>query len=137
MFVGCTAPLALAFVTPEVDSAFDTGQNPPLCFFFGCDDESATGELGASVVCVTVAVEFVEALEFNDDEEELLWTVFRCGINIRDTSSVLMAENPPWLVFEPFHPSLGRDWKLGGEATAVVIELESSIGRWKIMSRSE
>ena len=47
---------------------------------------------------------------------------------MRDTSSALIEFNPLGLV-PPFHPSRGSDWKLGGEATAVVIEYV--ISRWK------
>jgi hypothetical protein len=42
-------------------------------------------------------------------------------MNIRDTSSALIEFNPLGLA-PLFHPSRGSDWKLGGEATAVVIE---------------
>lgn len=42
-------------------------------------------------------------------------------MNIRDTSSALIEFSPPG-AGPLFHPSRGKDWKLGGEATAVVIE---------------
>lgn len=66
----------------------------------------------------------VEVEELGDDieEEELvLWGPFLCGINIRDTSSALIELKPPLGPPPPFQPSRGRDWKLGGDATAVVI----------------
>lgn len=42
-------------------------------------------------------------------------------MNIRDTSSALIELSPPEGL-PLFHPRRGNDWKLGGEATAVVIE---------------
>lgn len=94
-FAGWTAPLARALVTPDVDSALETGQNPPLGFFFVDAAASALLALDPSFVCVTVAVEEVELLDAKDEEELLRDTTFRWGINIRETSSVLMAEKPP------------------------------------------
>lgn len=108
-------------VTLETGSALEAGQNPPLAFFFidqwlespfvvetgGCDGE-----------------EMVDVDEFDEDMEEeelVLWTVFRCGMNIRDTSSALIELIPPLPPLLLFHPSLDKGWKLGGEATAVVI----------------
>jgi hypothetical protein len=101
---GCTEPLARAVVTPEVDSDFETGQNPPLAFFLAGAAFSPFDIDGASVV---VTVELEDAVDASDDEEVLRVTPFLWGMNILETSSVLMAENPP-LVFPPFHPSLGR-----------------------------
>ena len=40
---------------------------------------------------------------------------------MRDTSSALI-EFSPFGLAPLFHPGRGSDWKLGGEATAVVIE---------------
>ena len=98
----CKDPLARAFEMLEVDSDFETGQNPPLVFFFGPCVGSAEGSL-----CVTVMVELAEPVEERDDDELLLWTVLRWGMNILDTSSVLMAENPPPPpLFIPFQLSL-------------------------------
>lgn len=62
--------------------------------------------------------EFEEDIE---DDEFVLCTVFRCGMNIRETSSALIEFRPlcpPPLLFQP---SLDNGWRLGGEATAVVI----------------
>lgn len=119
---GCTAPLALALVTLEVDSAFDTGQNPPLCFFLAGTAASPFAECAVSFVDVTVVAEEVDEFEANDDDEALLVTTLRCGMNIRETSSLLIAEKPPWWLAEgPSQPSLGNDWKVGGDCTIVVM----------------
>ena len=64
----------------------------------------------------------VELVDDTDEEEFVLCTVFLGGMNIRDTSSALIEFNPFGLVLL-FHPSRGSDWKLGGDATAVVMEL--------------
>ena len=101
---GCTEPLARVLVTPAVDSAFDTGQNPPRAFFFAGPALSPFDIDGPSVV---VTVEPEEAVEASDDDELLRVTPFLWGMNIRETSSVLMAENPP-PVFPPFQPRRGR-----------------------------
>jgi hypothetical protein len=69
-----------------------------------------------------VAVDEVEAddaVDANEDDELLRCTVLRWGMNILETSSVLMAENPPPV--PPFQPKRGSDCRFGGEATAVVI----------------
>lgn len=118
---GWTEPLARAALTPDVDSAFETGQKPPLVFFlvatfvpspFAADE--------ASVVVAVEAVDDEDAVEATDEDELLRCTVLRCGMKILDTSSVLMAENPP-PVLPPFQPRRGSDCRFGGEATAVVI----------------
>ena len=54
-----------------------------------------------------------------DDEELVLCTLF-LGMNILDTSSALIGLSPPCPVLLEFHPSRGNDWKLGGDATAVM-----------------
>ncbi len=87
--------MALALVTLEVDSAFETGQNPPLCFFLAGAGPSLLTIWAASLAGVTVEVDEVELFEANDDEELLLVTTFLGGINIRETSSLLIAEKPP------------------------------------------
>jgi hypothetical protein len=66
-------------------------------------------------------VDEVELDDDTDEDEFVLCTVFLCGMNIRDTSSALIEFNP-FGAAPLFHPSRGSDWKLGGEATAVVIE---------------
>lgn len=63
----------------------------------------------------------VELDDDTDEDEFVLGTVFLGGMNIRDTSSALIEFNP-FGAAPLFHPSRGSDWKLGGEATAVVIE---------------
>jgi len=66
-------------------------------------------------------VELDEFEEDIEDDEFVLCTVFRCGMNIRETSSALIEFRPlcpPPLLFQP---SLDNGWRLGGEATAVVI----------------
>lgn len=74
----------------------------------------------------------VEELEDDIEEEELvLWGPFLCGINMRDTSSALIELNPPLAPLPPFQPSLGSDWKLGGDATAVVMRRGRSYMRSK------
>ena len=65
--------------------------------------------------------EAVDALEFNDEEELLLVTTFLCGMNILETSSLLIAVKPPPFEREPSQVDRGRDVKVGGEATMVVI----------------
>jgi hypothetical protein len=87
-----------------VDSAFDTVQNPPLAFFFAGIPFSPFDIDGPSVV---VTVELEDAVDAREDEELLRWTPFLWGMNIRDTSSVLMAENPP-PVLPAFQPSRGK-----------------------------
>jgi len=62
-------------------------------------------------------VELEDACEARDEDELVLWAVFR-GISIRETSSALM-------LFKPLGASLPElqremDWKLGGGATAVI-----------------
>lgn len=117
---GWTEPLARAALTPEVDSAFETGQKPPLVFFLGAVvPVSPFVATEASFSVATDPVDAEDALEFNELEELLRCTVFRCGMKILETSSELMAEKPP--VFPPFQPSRGRDCRFGGDATAVVI----------------
>lgn len=94
---GCTAPLAFAFETLAVISAFETGQKPPLCFFLAGPTPSPFVEWAKSLADVTVEVEEVEdaeALDANDEEELLLVATFFCGMNIRETSSELIAEKP-------------------------------------------
>jgi hypothetical protein len=92
-------------LTPEVDSDFETGQKPPLvAFFFAGAVVSELVVGGASLVIVVV--DDVEAVEASDEAEELRVILFRWGINILETSSELMAENPP-PVLPPFQPSLG------------------------------
>lgn len=76
-----------------------------------------------SLAEVTVEVEAVEVLEDREDDELLRVTTFLCGMNIRDTSSVLIAGKPPELLLAPSQPSLDIDWKVGGEATIVVIDV--------------
>lgn len=66
-------------------------------------------EFVASTLEVTVLVEVLEVLEDSDDDDELLVTAFRCGINMRETSSVLIAGKLP---FGPSHPSLRIDWNV-------------------------
>lgn len=90
-------PFARAFETLAVDSVFETGQNPPLAFFFV---PGRTSVDGSDWVMVTVEVE--ELLEDKDEEELLRWTVLRWGINMRETSSELIAEKPPPLELTPF-----------------------------------
>lgn len=65
--------------------------------------------------------EFEEDIE---DDEFVLCTLFRCGMNIRETSSALIELRPPVPPLLLFQPSLDNGWKLGGEATAVVIEIK-------------
>jgi hypothetical protein len=63
-------------VTPDVDSDFETGQNPPLvAFFFAGAVVSEFVVEGASLVMVVV--DDVEAFEASDEEEELRVTLFR------------------------------------------------------------
>lgn len=76
-----------------MDSDLETGQNPPLAFFLVLKLGSTGGS--EEVRGVTVAVELVELLEDSEEEELLRATVLRCGMNIRETSSELIAENPP------------------------------------------
>jgi hypothetical protein len=105
-----------------VDSDFDTGQNPPLAFFLtpvvvvvgGCCSEGTS-------FCVMVTVVLVELFEASDEDELLRCTVFRCGRNIRDTSSLLILLKPPPVPPRPFQFNLDMFCRLGGEATAVVI----------------
>ena len=91
-------------MTPDVDSALDTGQNPPRAFFFPGAVLSPFDTDEASAV---VTVELEEAVDASEDDELLRATPFLCGMNIRDTSSVFMAENPPPVV-PPFRPRRGR-----------------------------
>jgi hypothetical protein len=97
----CNDPFARALDTLAVDSDFDTGQKPPLAFFF----VEWLVSLEVSF-CVRVTVEPEELVEERDEEELLLWTVLRCGRNMRDTSSVLIAEKPPPATPIPFQLSL-------------------------------
>lgn len=85
--------MARAFERLDVDSDLETGQNPPLAFFFVV--EAGSADVSDEVRGVTVAVELVELLEESEEEELLRATVLRWGINIRETSSELMAEKPP------------------------------------------
>lgn len=94
-FAGCTAPFALALVTLEVDSALETGQKPPLCFFLAEAAPSPLTTGAGSLDEVTVEVEEVELFEAKEEEEALLVTTFFCGMNMRETSSLLIAEKPP------------------------------------------
>ena len=100
------------------------GQKPPLAFFFPAYDPlspfDVTAELELVLGCTVDvdAVEEADEFEDNDEDELVLCTFFLCGINIRETSSALMEFSPP-VEGLLFHPSRG---KLGGEATAVVIE---------------
>lgn len=73
---GCTAPFALACVTLDVDSAFDTGQKPPLCFFFAGAGTSPLAAWALSFTEVTVEVEEVDEFDASDDEEGFLVTTF-------------------------------------------------------------
>lgn len=106
---GWTAPLARALVTLEVGSAFCTGQKPPLCFFLNGAGPSPLVECVESPLEVTVVDEELEVLEESDDDDELLVTTFLCGMNMRETSSELIAGKPPWFPVGPSHPSLWCD----------------------------
>ena len=110
------------------------GQKPPLAFFFPVYDPFSPFDVTTEpelVLGCTVdvdAVEDADEFEDNDEDELVLCTFFLCGINIRETSSALMEFSPP--VEGPlFHPNRG---KLGGEATAVVIEKVgcTPTGKW-------
>lgn len=110
---------------PETGSTLEAGQNPPLVFFFEGQWPESPFAIELEGVC---EAEMVEVEEFDEDmehDEFVLCTVFRCGVNIRDTSSALMELKPPPPPLLPplllFHPSLDNGWKLGGDATAVVI----------------
>jgi hypothetical protein len=120
------APLGREFVKADVGSDFD-GQKPPRGFFFAiCVDESPfVVEVGEAVWDVADIVEVEELFEAIDDDEFDLCMTFLCGINMRDTSSALIELNAPWRLFAPFQPSLGNDWRLGGDATAVVMDVLS------------
>lgn len=91
-------------MTPDVDSALDTGQNPPRAFFFA---GAVLSPFDIEEDSVVVTVELEDAVDASEDEELLRATPFLCGMNIRETSSVLMAEKPP-PVLPPFQPSRGR-----------------------------
>lgn len=79
---------------------------------------------------VTVVVDDDELDEAREEDELLLCTALRWGMNMRDTSSVLIAEKLPEFEFPPFQPSRDSDWKLGGEATAVVMGYECVRSSW-------
>jgi hypothetical protein len=59
-----------------------------------------------------------EELEAIDDEELARCALFR-GMNIRATSSFIIALSPPWLTLA-LHADRLFCWKLGGFATAVI-----------------
>jgi len=92
-------------VTPETGSALEAGQNPPLGFFF--DDEWPESPFVTEVDKGCGVDDMVELDEFEEDIEDdelVLCTVFRCGMNIRDTSSALVEFRlpaPPLLLFQP------------------------------------
>ncbi len=111
-----------ATVTPETGSALEAGQNPPLDFFL--DDQWLESPFVPGFedgVCGGAMVEVDEFEEDIEDDEFVLCTLFRCGMNIRETSSALIESRPPVPPLLLFQPSLDNGWKLGGEATAVVI----------------
>jgi hypothetical protein len=104
-------------------SVFVVGQNAPLGFFLVVYEPESPFDatLEFWLVFTVVAVDETELDDDTDEDEFVLCTVFLCGINIRDTSSALIEFNP-FGAAPLFHPNRGSDWKLGGEATAVVIE---------------
>jgi hypothetical protein len=107
---------------PDTGSALAAGQNPPLAFFL--EDQWLESPFVTVLDDGCCEADIVEVDEFDDDSEEeefVLCTLFRCGMNILDTSSVLIEFMPPVPPLLLFHPSLDKGWKLGGEATAVVI----------------
>lgn len=59
-----------------------------------------------------------------EDDELVRWRLFR-GMNIRDTSSVLMLSRFPCPLVVECHAARGTGWKLGGGATAVMGEREA------------
>ena len=73
---------------------------------------------GCCCCCEEDIVDVDEFEEDVEDEELVLCTVFRCGINIRDTSSALIEFMPPVPPLLLFHPYLD---KFGGGATAEII----------------
>lgn len=119
-------PLTRALVIAVVDSDCVAGQNPPLVFFFGAWEGTSplVGPVG-DVFALAVAVDVEEAVEEDDaiDEDELVrWMPLFWGRNMRETSSAFIDVNPPGAPAPAFQPSRDSDWKLGGEATAVVME---------------
>jgi len=115
----CTRPPPTPFV---VGSLFVAGQKPPLAFFFAVNAPDSPLVLAPAFDgdVIVVEVEDEELVDEIDDEEFVRCTVFLCGINIRETSSELIEFKPPDGALE-FHPSRGIAWKLGGDATAVVM----------------
>jgi hypothetical protein len=87
----------------------EAGQNPPLGFFLAdhCPDSPFVVELDG-VCCEEdiVEVDDDEAEDAIEDDEFVLCTLFRCGMNIRDTSSALIEFRPPAPALLLFHPSL-------------------------------
>jgi hypothetical protein len=103
-------------VTPETGSALEAGQNPPLGFFFEDQwpespfvTELGGGGVGGGCCCCCCCceeeemVELDEVVEDIEDDEFVLCTLFRCGMNIRDTSSALIEFRfpAPLLLFQP------------------------------------
>jgi hypothetical protein len=73
MEAGCTDPFARAVVTPDVDSALETCQNPPLAFFLV---GPALSPFAIDEPSVVVTVELEDAVEANDEDELLRVTPF-------------------------------------------------------------
>jgi hypothetical protein len=94
-----------AAVTPDTGSALEAGQNPPLGFFF--EDQWPESPFVTELEgggCEEDMVELDEVVEDIEDDEFVLCTLFRCGMNIRDTSSALIEFRfpaPPLLLFQP------------------------------------
>ena len=74
-----------------------------------------------AAVCTVDVLEVEDVDDAIDDDEFVRCSDFFCGINMRETSSALIDANVPAFGLEAFHPNLDMGWKLGGEATTVVI----------------
>jgi hypothetical protein len=96
-----------AVVTPETGSALEAGQKPPLVFFF--EDQWPESPFVTELEDGCCDVDKVEVEEFEDDTEDdefARCTLFRCGMNIRETSSALIEFKPPAPPLLLFHPNL-------------------------------
>ena len=97
-----------AFDTPDTGSALEDGHRPLVGLFF--DAQVFESPLVVLLPLVwgdgTVTVELVEVEEAIDEEELVRCMFLGRGMNIRDTSSVLIPFNPPCEALPVFHPSL-------------------------------
>lgn len=96
-------------VTQETGSALDAGQNPPLNFFLDDPWPESPFVMGATDGCCGEEIVVLdEADEEIEDDEAVLCTLFRGGMNILETSSPPIEFRPPAALVLVFQPSLDK-----------------------------